>query len=207
VVIETQNWVIFTSGRSGAEAVVRRSWHRVGAGIVSALLVVVLAPVARAQSAAGQPTAAEIVERLRVAPAPRHEVEFRGVRVEHSQGAPAPPARPSVDLAVNFEFGSARLRPDAELLLDRLAAALADPALARQHFLVAGHTDAVGGDAFNQQLSEQRAAAVLDYLVRRHAVDRARLETRGYGRTRLLDPQNPASEINRRVQVTNLSAP
>jgi outer membrane protein OmpA-like peptidoglycan-associated protein len=164
------------------------------------------AALAAAEPASLKPSADEIVRRLSAKPTPAPGgVAFRGVRVEHDPTAPpAPP--PSLDLAVTFEFGSARLTPDAEVLLDRLGTALANPQLRGRQFLLAGHTDAVGGDEVNQALSEKRAEAVRDYLVRRYHVDRALLETKGFGRSRLLDPANPTSEVNRRVQVTNLSA-
>ena len=47
---------------------------------------------------------------------------------------------------------------------------------------VGGHTDAVGTDAYNQKLSQDRAAAVVNWLVA-HGIPRERLEVRGYGAT------------------------
>ena len=120
------------------------------------------------------------------------------------EGTAAPTAQPSVDLAVNFEFNSARLTTDAALTLDQLGRALNDPALASSRFQVAGHTDGVGGDAFNQTLSERRAAAVKDYLVVHHRIAVGRLDAAGYGKSRLLDPAHPDAAANRRVQVTNI---
>jgi outer membrane protein OmpA-like peptidoglycan-associated protein len=124
-------------------------------------------------------------------------VEGRRTRVE--QG-------PSIDLAVNFEYASANLTADARIVLDNLGQALNDPALRDSRIRVAGHTDARGGDAYNLALSRQRARSVADYLARVHGVEARRLTVEGFGRTQLLDPANPESAVNRRVQITNLGS-
>ena len=54
------------------------------------------------------------------------------------------------------------------------------------------------------KLSEARAKAVRQYLVSQQGIDSARLESVGYGRSRLLDKEHPDAAVNRRVQVTNL---
>src|SRR5258705_528262 len=71
-------------------------------------------------------------------------------------------------------------------------------------FVIEGHTDAVGADDYNMDLSQRRARAVVDYLATRHAVDRARLESVGLGRTKLVVPNQPADPRNRRVQILNV---
>jgi outer membrane protein OmpA-like peptidoglycan-associated protein len=116
----------------------------------------------------------------------------------------APPARAtpgrSVALTVLFELNSATLTGGARQQLDELAAViLANP---NDRFGIEGHTDARGGDELNQDLSERRAAAAIDYLVSRHGIARERLEARGYGRERPLVPADPFDGRNRRVQVT-----
>ncbi|MFN3077027.1 MAG: OmpA family protein [Alphaproteobacteria bacterium] len=172
--------------------------------LVFALLLLGGGGVAAAENLSRRPSAAEIVERLRIAPQTktRSVLPNRGVTVENN---PSPvPASAGIDLEVNFKTGSARLTPDAEIVLDNLGRALMSPELVSNRFLVAGHTDAAGSDAFNQTLSEKRAAAVRDYLVQQHHVAFGRLMTIGHGRSRLADPEHPVSEINRRVQVTNL---
>lgn len=125
------------------------------------------------------------------------QVEGRRQRVEQS---------PSIDLAVNFEYASAKLTPDARIVLDNLGQALADPALRDSRFRIAGHTDARGSDAYNLTLSRQRARSVAGYLARQHRIDAQRLSVEGFGRSRLLDPNNPEGAVNRRVQITNLGS-
>ena len=123
--------------------------------------------------------------------------EGRRKRVEQS---------PSINLEVNFEYASARLTPDARIVLDNLGQALSDPTLRDSRFRIAGHTDARGSDAYNLSLSRQRARSVADYLMRQHHVGAQRLDIEGYGRSQLLDPANPESAVNRRVQIINLGS-
>jgi OmpA-OmpF porin, OOP family len=107
----------------------------------------------------------------------------------------------AVDLTVYFEYNSDRVTDRARDLLDQLGAALGSPQLRDYRFLIAGHTDAVGTDEFNFDLSYRRAAAVREYLARVHGIPRYRLAIKGWGRSRLKDPANPESGINRRVEV------
>jgi len=107
----------------------------------------------------------------------------------------------AIDLTVYFEFNSSRVTERARLMLDRLGEALNSSQLRPYRFLIAGHTDAVGGDDFNLELSYQRAEAVREYLAQVHGVPRYRLAVKGWGRTRLKDVDNPESGINRRVEV------
>lgn len=138
-------------------------------------------------------------------PARTRELTFssKGVVVE---GPEAPQAVAAVNLIVNFEFDSARLTNDGIISLDALGKALSSPALRDMRFQIAGHTDAVGTEAYNQRLSEQRAEAVRDYLTGSHHLEPARLEVVGYGKGRPYDPSNPDAAINRRVQITRLPA-
>jgi outer membrane protein OmpA-like peptidoglycan-associated protein len=64
-----------------------------------------------------------------------------------------------------------------------------------------GHTDSRGTDAYNQELSERRARAVVDYLVQ-NGIDPGRATSRGFGSTRpVADNQTEAGrQLNRRVE-------
>jgi outer membrane protein OmpA-like peptidoglycan-associated protein len=148
-------------------------------------------------SRAQVPSSEDIVNKLAPAPLTR---SIRGVTVSPGQS----PERPSIDLYIPFDFDSARLLTEGTLILDRLGAALKDPLLARSRFEVAGHTDAVGTDDYNQKLSELRAKAVVDYLTRKFNIAGDRLVAVGYGRSRLRNPAKPTDGINRRVQISNL---
>jgi len=83
--------------------------------------------------------------------------------------------------------------------LDALAAMLTEaPALNIQ---INGHTDDVGEDQANLQLSERRAVTVLEYLVGK-GIERARLRAKGFGETRPLAPNTTpeGKALNRRTE-------
>ena len=69
---------------------------------------------------------------------------------------------------------------------------------------VQGHTDNVGGDAYNQTLSEARARAVADWLTR-HGVAATRLSAHGYGKTRPTadNKDDEGRAKNRRVEISD----
>ena len=111
----------------------------------------------------------------------------------------------SVDLStVTFEFNSFKLTARAELQLDEVGKALNMAAFQDSKFVIVGHTDAVGGESYNQRLSQQRAESVVDYLVVRKGLDRGRLSAVGWGESRLLPNVPPDSSANRRVEVRNI---
>jgi outer membrane protein OmpA-like peptidoglycan-associated protein len=112
---------------------------------------------------------------------------------------------PSVDFEVHFDYKSAAITSQSVDLLTTLGRALADARLVGQTFLIAGHTDARGGDAFNMKLSLARAEAVRAFLIRHFSIAPARLRTEGRGLRQLKNVQNPYAGENRRVQVTNLT--
>jgi|HubBroStandDraft_4_1064222.scaffolds.fasta_scaffold367017_2 outer membrane protein OmpA-like peptidoglycan-associated protein len=157
--------------------------------------------------AAGSCTGALTAEQIRnclTAPLVTRGITMRsrGITVE---GQPAPAQENSVNLTVNFEFNSAQLSNDGMISLDALGTALSAPDLRDQRFRIAGHTDAVGSDDYNQKLSEARALAVLAYLSRTRHLDANNFDVVGFGKTQLYDPNDPTAAINRRVEVTKLS--
>jgi outer membrane protein OmpA-like peptidoglycan-associated protein len=111
---------------------------------------------------------------------------------------------PTVDLHLPFDYNSDKLTFDAITTLRQLGGALSDPKLAGYRFRIAGYTDAKGAADYNQKLSERRAQAVRDYLVAQYDVAPNRLETVGYGLSKLADPTKPLDAINRRVQIVNV---
>lgn len=83
---------------------------------------------------------------------------------------------------IYFDFGSATLRPESEPVLKEIADALTSNAAWK--LTIDGHTDNVGGDAPNLDLSRRRAASVRDALVTRYKITAARLTTDGFGASR-----------------------
>ena len=100
---------------------------------------------------------------------------------ERQQVATIADSRPSIDLEINFEYNSAVIGAQARPSVEALGRALTNPDLKGSTFLLAGHTDAAGGDAYNQTLSERRADAVKQYLVDKFGIATNDLVTAGYG--------------------------
>ena len=123
---------------------------------------------------------------------------------ERDQIATIAQDKPKIDLEIKFEFNSAQISRAAMSDVEALGMALADPALKGSSIVLAGHTDAVGGEDFNQDLSERRADAVKQVLVSKHGLAAENLVTAGYGKARLKDKSNPRAAANRRVEIVNM---
>ncbi len=111
--------------------------------------------------------------------------------------------RPSLSLMIQFDFNSARVRPESQQALANLAQALQSTELLSSRFAVEGHTDAKGSSDFNQKLSLQRALAVSDFMSLR-GVGQDRLVAQGKGSTELSNKIDPFAAENRRVRIVNL---
>ncbi len=100
-----------------------------------------------------------------------------------------------------FEFDRAELTPDSRAELDRLVAFLRSRPEIRIE--VSGHTDNVGADDYNLRLSQQRAQAVVDFLIAAR-IEPARLSAKGYGKARPVDTNDTDAgrQKNRRVEFT-----
>lgn len=103
---------------------------------------------------------------------------------------------------VLFDFDKATLKPGAKEKLSKLTGVLmAYPGTYRME--IEGHTDAVGTDAYNQKLSEDRAQAVRDYLTQAGLPTDRIVATRGFGKTRpVTTNETPEGrQMNRRVEL------
>jgi outer membrane protein OmpA-like peptidoglycan-associated protein len=112
-----------------------------------------------------------------------------------------------------FEFNSAQLGPEAIELLRKLGTLIKRSP--KVIFSIEGHTDAFGTDEENQALSLARAEAVRQWLIQNMNIDPAKVQTRGFGSSRLLvqpkpyDSESQASidaekhrqQPNRRVEI------
>lgn len=101
---------------------------------------------------------------------------------------------------INFDFDKANLRPEERELLSRIAGILLTSSGYRVQ--VFGHTDDVGSAQYNQTLSERRAKAVRDYLVKA-GIDPKIISTRGFGKSNPLvkGDSDKARAKNRRVEI------
>jgi outer membrane protein OmpA-like peptidoglycan-associated protein len=101
---------------------------------------------------------------------------------------------------VLFDTGKSTLRPGAREKLAKVSGViLGHPGLKLE---VEGHTDNVGGEEYNQRLSEQRAAAVRDYLVKEN-IPAASVTVKGFGKTQPVVSNATAAgrQRNRRVEL------
>lgn len=115
----------------------------------------------------------------------------------------APEPRPSLSLLIQFDFNSARVKPESQQALANLATALKSADLLDSKFAVEGHTDAKGRADYNLRLSQQRADAVRDTLVAQ-GVAAQRLRSAGKGANELANSVDPGAAENRRVRIINL---
>ena len=124
---------------------------------------------------------------------------------ERQQIATVAQERPRIDLEIKFDYNSANIAKTALADMDNLGKALTDPSLKGATFVLAGHTDAVGSEEYNQDLSGRRADSVKRYLTEKFSLAPDRLVTAGYGKTRLKNKDNPKAPENRRVEVVNMA--
>lgn len=103
----------------------------------------------------------------------------------------------SIELKVEFGFNSAELSAKAKEALRNIGSAMNREELINMRFEIAGHTCELGTKQYNQALSERRAQAVYDFLVRECSVNAERLMPKGYGEDLPLPPISDDPEINR----------
>jgi len=144
-----------------------------------------------------QPKVASFADRLRLTRSPTlGDREYTVASAE---------SKPAIDLEVYFDFNSAEITSEAEPQLRELGAALSDPKLKGATISINGHTDGVGGDAFNKKLSERRAVMIKGYLVDNFQLSASNLRTVGYGKSRPKNRTDMNASENRRVEVVNLA--
>ena len=120
---------------------------------------------------------------------------------------PPPPAKPQpttekVTFAADafYDFNKSTLKPEGKAKLDDLVSKMGGIAL--EVIIAVGHTDAVGGDAYNQKLSVARAESVKAYLVSK-GVEKNRVYTEGKGKKQPVADNKTAEgrAKNRRVEI------
>ena len=102
---------------------------------------------------------------------------------------------------IYFDFASDKIKPESEPVLREIADALNhNPSWKLR---VEGHTDNIGGDEYNLDLSQRRAEAVKSALVNRYHIAAARLTPKGFGATRPKEPNDTLAgrARNRRVEL------
>jgi len=193
--------------------------------VLAALAVVAVIAV----GCASQPAAPRVATPAPpAAPAPFSDRELADELVRQGVGvpkdAPTTPPRPGEDIPteirqtprgvvvisrnVLFSFDSDALTPQARREIERMAFVLNHPQAATRRITLEGHTDAIGTEVYNLDLSRRRADGVAQELVAR-GVQRDRLSAEGFGKQRPVAPNtlpggrdNPAGRaLNRRVEA------
>ena len=183
------------------------------------LLIPLLAAIGTAAGAQGTdgPSEEEILRAfesqtrgLKIAPAP---AEGTGGAPQESAAAPsagmatdtgasvaldAVPREDQVNVNIAFDFDSAALRTDQRPRLDALCNAM--QASEARVFRVLGHTDSSGSAAYNERLSLLRAQEVRRYLINECGIEAERLVAAGAGEQFPFDAEDPAADVNRRVE-------
>ena len=103
---------------------------------------------------------------------------------------------------VLFDFNKSTLQPASDPVLQQINSLLTKDATLKLE--IQGHTDNVGGDAYNQTLSEARGRAVVAWLTQ-HGVAAGRLTAKGYGKTEPIadNSTDEGRAKNRRVEIAD----
>ncbi len=118
---------------------------------------------------------------------------------------PAPEAIPVETISIEtdgfFAFDRYNIKPALATRLDGVAGQISGRAYSSVE--IVGHTDSIGTEAYNQELSEKRASATADYLANA-GVDGGKISSRGEGETNPIHSNDTAEgrAKNRRIEVT-----
>lgn len=124
---------------------------------------------------------------------------YRGIVIKDNQTTTQQSSR-MFAMAIHFAFDSTNILPKSRPLLDAVGKMMQLPGVSTQRIVVEGHTDAIGGVAYNQRLSERRARAIKRYLTSRFGINPARLAIVGKGESEPHNRRQPTDAANRRVQ-------
>ena len=123
-----------------------------------------------------------------------------------NNGCPEPTAEAISELneyskTVLFDTNKSTIKPESKEALEAIHQIMHE--YSNTIFHIEGHTDSVGSDQYNLQLSKERAAAVREWLVN-NGIPSNRLTSEGYGETRPIDNNNTAAgrQNNRRVEIS-----
>lgn len=192
--------------------------------IAALLLAAAVAGPAMAQEVkdltSSDPTAEQLIEILKpkdeadgirgigVTIKPRMKCSLKRTGGTRGIGVSLKPISDVAAIHIQFAFNSAEIAPEASIALDQLGRALTSPTLSPSCFQIKGHTDGVGSDTYNDQLSQRRAEAVRRYLTTHFSVEADRLDAVGLGKHQPIADNSTGEgrSKNRRVEVVNVSS-
>jgi OmpA-OmpF porin, OOP family len=112
---------------------------------------------------------------------------------------------PQLLVEVQFDPDSAIVRPQSYQTLGLIADALVRAAMLPYGFLIVGRTESAGRREFNLTLSQRRADSIRDVLVTTFKISSKRLQALGLGEEQLQDANQPASLVNRQIQIVTVA--
>jgi outer membrane protein OmpA-like peptidoglycan-associated protein len=132
------------------------------------------------------------------------EITIPGIRVQQDEDSTII----TIASDILFDFDQDTIRSDAETALQQISAAITKR-YPQNSMQIQGHTDSIGSNAYNQNLSERRTVAVKRWLEQQGNVALSRMSTIGYGESRPVasntnpdGSDNPAGrQSNRRVEI------
>lgn len=119
-----------------------------------------------------------------------------------TQGCPVQDQLNEFAKQIYFNFDKATLKTESFIVLDKVVELIKPHSDQDFKIIVKGHTDSKGNDAYNQKLSERRAASVRDYLVKK-GIDASKIRSIGYGETQPIATNDTAEgrAQNRRTEI------
>lgn len=112
---------------------------------------------------------------------------------------------PTFNLAIHFDPDTPVVRPDSYQALGRLADALVNASLLPFSFLIVSHSNTPGRREANLALSQRRADAIRDVLVKTFKISPMRLQSLGLGEAQPIDRDHPASPANLQIQIMTIA--
>jgi outer membrane protein OmpA-like peptidoglycan-associated protein len=178
---------------------------------ISCLMAILALAFSSTAGAQGVTSEKAIVEKLSVRQPPVEEEKIGSMGPgQKPRSVPAEgQGRGTVDLPIPFALNQYLISPGAVPYLVELGKALTHDKLKGYRFEIQGHTCDLGGDEYNLRLSQKRADAVKDYLIRNYNISPAQIQSVGYGeRSPLADNSTEEGKArNRRVTILNTLQP
>ena len=102
---------------------------------------------------------------------------------------------------IQFDFNKATIKPESDSLMQEIIKVIKEAPHIKK-IAIEGHTSSEGSDKHNLKLSDQRAKAVMDYLVKKGELPAAMFTAKGFGETKLIadEATEEGRELNRRVE-------
>jgi len=149
------------------------------------------------ESLADKPKPPEKIREIKVLKKEKGDEVWETIRV------PAKRKGGFVNLQIQFDVNSYRIRPESYNTLNELGKALKNPKLKGRTITIYGHTDSDGKEKYNLKLSFNRASSVKEYLTERCGIAPDRLKVMGYGENMPLKPNSSKKNkhLNRRVEI------